>query len=575
MLDQITKVLVMLCGSFFCFQTNLNVFAASLEKVELVPDGSVKPPGDAIYVSLLLEPGEPGIELEVRPYLISGEKNEIMTEVRSRGEQNRDANGLFLLKKKLQYKLRRTSIIRTKLVVPYEELAIEVGKHQLGYEVRGLNESQGVIFRTATRLSTVQITKETRTSMEIKDRRPKLVEKTRSDLVKGFVYLPEDKDFSPLEWPASDYVPVTETPFEKYQVNIPGEYERTLKQLPEPVINKSNEKNQINLLQETPWTPLKKRVIYFATNRNVVKPSSKQLDRFGDDLAREVSYGSALVNIPSNHKRGDLELPTKILWWEIRDPEEHFYVEILNPLEKEDFIKSLVGKNDILLFVHGYRNSMKDACLRFAQVVHDIQFPGKPVLFIWPSAGKFADYKRDERMAEKSDESLAEVILALANKMETTDDAKIHIIAHSMGNRILLRSIDRASKKLADKDVPFGHVILAAPDVDLRTFIRTFPAVSKRAETINLYFNPLDAALKASRVVHFDSRVGEAAVFYDPLYNIDAKNADTSILGHGYYATKDILLVDIQLLINHSLRPPRPTIRKKNAVSGHIYWAFP
>jgi hypothetical protein len=64
------------------------------------------------------------------------------------------------------------------------------------------------------------------------------------------------------------------------------------------------------------------------------------------------------------------------------------------------------------------------------------------------------------------------------------------------------------------------------------------------------------------------------------LVNIDAENANTSLLGHDYYASSSRVLIDEDLLINQSLAAGvRPTIQGKNgqdpAGAAYAYWFFP
>jgi len=130
--------------------------------------------------------------------------------------------------------------------------------------------------------------------------------------------------------------------------------------------------------------------------------------------------------------------------------------------------------------------------------------------------------------------------------------------------------------KLPNEERPFGHVALIAADVDLAEFVKWLPAVHRKSVSVSMYFNPDDLALKASRLVHVAKRAGELPLLVGELENIDAQKANTSGLGHGYFAAEDELLIDLQLLINHNLRPPgRPTVRERRTADRFTYWFFP
>ena len=48
---------------------------ATLLRCDLSPDGSVDPPGDRIDLSVFLLPSDKEVTIEVRPFLVSGERN--------------------------------------------------------------------------------------------------------------------------------------------------------------------------------------------------------------------------------------------------------------------------------------------------------------------------------------------------------------------------------------------------------------------------------------------------------------------------------------------------------------------
>ncbi len=137
-----------------------------------------------------------------------------------------------------------------------------------------------------------------------------------------------------------------------------------------------------------------KRVVSFATNRVVAAPGEAGASRFGNEAGPQVTYGSCLVNIPvEHHTRGEIEVPSH--WWQSRDPRKFFLVEALTTLEPARFLQTLAA-DDVLLFVHGYYTTFEDAILRTAQLMHDLNFPGKGVTFSWPSQGSFDGYAHDE-----------------------------------------------------------------------------------------------------------------------------------------------------------------------------------
>ena len=98
-----------------------------------------------------------------------------------------------------------------------------------------------------------------------------------------------------------------------------------------------------------------------------------------------------------------------------------------------------VGSNrDVLLFVHGFNNSLNDARLRLTQIVADASFGGVPVVFSWPSRREFLAYGGDREIATASRDSLEQVIRGLA---AAPGVERVHVLAHSMGTWLAMESL--------------------------------------------------------------------------------------------------------------------------------------
>jgi esterase/lipase superfamily enzyme len=154
---------------------------------------------------------------------------------------------------------------------------------------------------------------------------------------------------------------------------------------------------------------------------------------------------------------------------------------------------------------------------------------------------------------------------------------KVHVIAHSLGNRVTLRALETLHGQLAAGQKPFGQVILAAPDVSVSEFTRLVPAAQARADRVSLYFCPDDEALLASQVRHpNEPRAGRGVVPIRALDNIDARKANTSFLGHGYWADVKQLLIDMQMLVNLGWGPEQRvfTLQAMIAPPQYHYWSF-
>ena len=232
-------------------------------------------------------------------------------------------------------------------------------------------------------------------------------------------------------------------------------------------------------LEGKPWASLAestgkpKRMIFYATNRAVVAPAAAGTSRFGTEAGAQVTYGSCLVNIPvEHHTRGEIEVPS--YWWQSRDPRKFFMIDAFTTLELGTFLQTL-GADDVLLFVHGYNTSLEDAILRTAQLVHDLNFAGKGVTFSWPSLGRSTATDTTRLRTRQSAGALVEVLKQLTRADGPSGKSrKVHVIVHSMGNRLFLQAARQfeLEQNVGDARRIFGHVALAAPDVDATTLQR-------------------------------------------------------------------------------------------------------
>ena len=374
------------------------------------------------------------------------------------------------------------------------------------------------------------------------------------------------------------------------KVEIPGEFSRpaaVATRGEHPPADESGIRSSAKALEGKPWTSLaessgkSKCLVSLATNRVVAAPEEAGPSRFGNEAGPQVTYGSCLVNIPvEHHTRGEIEVPSH--WWQSRDPRKFFLVEALDTLEPARFLQTLAA-DDVLLFVHGYYTTFEDAILRTAQLMHDLNFPGKGVTFSWPSQGSFDGYAHDEAQNAGSTGALVEVLKQLIRPAGPSGKTrKIHVIAHSMGNRLFLQAAPQLELEQNGNDAhrPFGHVALAAPDVDATTFSALVPGAIRQSVSTTLYYCQSDRALLASRTLHMDKPVGLGPFFAEGLDTINADQVNTSILGHGYYASAHALLIDLQLTISvqpETRRPPPAAgaLQQGSGISPLVAAGFP
>jgi esterase/lipase superfamily enzyme len=320
---------------------------------------------------------------------------------------------------------------------------------------------------------------------------------------------------------------------------------------------------------------------YYATNRKATG-APEPVKFYGSDVEARFQYGRAIVTIPLTHKPGSVELPS--LWRLEReaDPNKHFTLKSVSPLDADAAKQELAGKlasakaRTLLLFVHGYNVSFAYAAMRTAQIAHDLSFPGLAMFYSWPSAGQIRGYWQDEEAARLS-ESVFEQLLEDLSQLPIES---IYLVAHSMGGRIVSHALQSRIDK--GKEVKnLRELLLAAPDINAEIFRNIIaPKLSAMQGTrTTIYASSSDLALRASNIVHRFRRVGETdgGVFTFPrLETVDASGASSLSkgLGHLYVVDHASVIRDMQAII---LRGISAKLRglKEVVAQPAPYWQLP
>ncbi len=318
--------------------------------------------------------------------------------------------------------------------------------------------------------------------------------------------------------------------------------------------------------------------ILYATNRlQKTHPSGKigYANEYGNTLA----YGSGQIQI-SRKNRSDLK--TKVIqtiWQGAPGPEGQVKLSSITPKEETLFfgdLNSLLERSpqkDVLLFVHGFNVNFPSAITRAAQIANELPFNGAIISYSWPSQGGVDKYLLDGQVADASVEPMARFIESLVNSVP--QGTKINIMVHSMGNRVVMRALNRLPEHFADAK-PFQNVILAAPDVGVSEFKELAPAIIAQSNRVTLYSGSGDVALVASKAVNQERRAGDSRepLIMEGIETIDVSAVDTSFMSHSYYGSNRAVLSDLFSLIKQdSAAAERKWLLSKNHHGMH-YWAF-
>lgn len=162
----------------------------------------------------------------------------------------------------------------------------------------------------------------------------------------------------------------------------------------------------------------------------------------------------------------------------------------------------------VLIYVHGYLNSFDEALDRMRLIRRLTGVTAPMLLFSWPSEDCALCYTRDEENALWTQPQFDEVLDTLLHDSAITE---IVLVAHSMGNRILLRGIGTADASMAALSrQKLRTVVLASPDIDRAMFRRDYLSVVDQPDRSTvIYASQHDQALGLSRRLHGYPRAGQ------------------------------------------------------------------
>lgn len=331
---------------------------------------------------------------------------------------------------------------------------------------------------------------------------------------------------------------------------------------------------------EPPLAPFTMVSVLYATDREEVSDAKTgrgfTAKRAGTG---ELTYGECAVSIPATHKLGKMESPS-ILRLEFRpDPARHIVLQGVTTIAEHAFL-AMVRKRvtespakDAFIFVHGYNVAFADAARRTGQFAFDLGFVGAAILYSWPSNGVVADYGSDEANVIWTVPHLQR-LLALLNAHSGAE--RIHLIAHSMGNRCVCDALKGLSDKPGELKLPLLHrLVLAAPDIDADTLREIGAAICSVAGSVTLYASSRDKAIQASGRWHKYPRAGGIPLLLVPGFEtIDASGVETDFLAHSYFADSWPLLADIyEVLSGDKPASGRFALRAASSAAGS-WFAF-
>lgn len=339
---------------------------------------------------------------------------------------------------------------------------------------------------------------------------------------------------------------------------------------------------------------LKEVPILFGTDRNLLQPGG-QAPAFGREIGDGMSVGRLPVSVLATaatsseqriNDKGEVSEPASETTVKPECVPQKLTVDSdpagLVDVARERMKSPGQFKDQALLFVHGFNVTFEQAVDFTCKFAWNLNFTGGVFLYSWPSHGSLGlrGYIDDIKRATGASQHLVDFI---ENVVAKTGARKVHIVAHSMGNRVLLGAIERLAARPTLQPV-LGAVIMAAPDVDARYFRQNMPQLLKMNGTPILYTSTKDWALWLSRFVskgdvpigYFSAK--EGPIVMKNLWTIDiSETAWWGSSNHSTFANDQRMLSDMNsILAAGEYEPDRRSDRftSVQAPGGGRYWSY-
>jgi esterase/lipase superfamily enzyme len=281
--------------------------------------------------------------------------------------------------------------------------------------------------------------------------------------------------------------------------------------------------------------------VLFATTRRV-RNDGRAPEDYSSWRSSNLSYGEVTVRVPGVARFDDL--PSRFSLLDTAVP----VVGAIEPLSNQRAFNTRLasltdraaGRGEVLVFIHGYNTSFEGAARMAGRLASVLELDGAPVVFSWPSWGSPLGYFVDGGQAEhdRNVDALEEV---LEDVVTRSGAKRVYIVAHSMGNRLLVRTL-RSIRRVRARNgrrVLFDEIVFASPDVDAREFGDFVTGARGLTGRMTLYASNGDRALELSQKLHFSfPRAGQVD---PPTLIAGLDTIDTSAAEGGGYGHEDFI----------------------------------
>ena len=219
---------------------------------------------------------------------------------------------------------------------------------------------------------------------------------------------------------------------------------------------------------------------------------------FGEDRSPKMNYRRLSISIPPGHKPGQIERGDGVA-----DPMREFapigldefngFGDLMSALKRER-----AGDGGVLIYIHGYNNTLEDAAYRLAQIRQDFDLSEPAILFAWPSAGDPRGYIYDRDSVLFARDGFEQLI----RDLRASGQKNIFIMAHSMGGYLTMEALRQMALK-GDRHLmdAISAVVLMSPDVDPDVFRQQAQAIGKLPQPFLIMTSRKDRVLTLAELL--------------------------------------------------------------------------
>jgi len=148
---------------------------------------------------------------------------------------------------------------------------------------------------------------------------------------------------------------------------------------------------------------------------------------------------------------------------------------------------------EIVVFVHGFNNTLAEGVYRTAQLAHDFELPGVAVHYSWPSLANPLGYGYDRDSVLFARDGLERLLRTLHG----SGARRILVVAHSVGGLLTMETLRQMAPTRPAPKIVQG-VFLLSPDIDVEVFRAQAARIGALPQPFVIFVSQRDRALRLS-----------------------------------------------------------------------------